>query len=124
MKWLNVLMALMAIILAPAVIAGVDEKAPNKQGVEGSWEGQLRVTPQIALRITLDVAKGNDGSLSGKWGSPDEGLKHLPLESIALQDGVLTFFAKTAGATYKGKLNESETEVVGDMDPGRQERSC
>ena len=29
-------------------------------------------------------------------------------------DGVLTFSAKTTGATFKGKLNESGTEVVGD----------
>ena len=79
------------------------------------------VTPQIALRITLDVAKGKDGSLSGKWGSPDQGAKDLPLESIAYTDGVLTFSAKTAGATYKGKLQRKWDGGRRRMDPGRQE---
>ena len=72
------------------------------------------MTPQISLRITLEVTKGTNGSLSGKWGSPDEAMSALPLESIVLTDGVLTFSAKPTGATFKGKLNESGTEVVGD----------
>jgi hypothetical protein len=69
------------------------------------------------------VAKSKDGSLSGKWGSPDQGAKNLTLESLEYKDGVLAFSAKTAGATYKGKMNESGTEVVGEwsLQPGRRE---
>ena len=114
MKWLT---GLATLVLACSAIIwparaddkaagkeGVQEKAVAKKGVEGKWEGRVNVTPQIGLRITLDVTKAKDGSLSGKWGSPDQGQKDLPLESIAFKDGVLTFSAKAAGATYKGKL--------------------
>ncbi len=118
MKFLTLLATLMTIGLAPAVIARADEKASADKGVEGSWQGELAVTPQIQLRITLDVTKGKDGSLSGKLGSPDQGQKDLPLESIALEDRVLSFTLANAGATYKGKLNEKGTEIVGEWAQG------
>ena len=93
---------------------GSDDAARGNKDVEGSWEGSLKVTPQIELRITLDVTLAKDGSLAGRWGSPDEGLKDLPLASIAFKDGILTFKASNAGATYSGKLNGAEAEIVGE----------
>jgi hypothetical protein len=63
---LTVIATLMALSSLIAVTAGADDKAPIRKGVDGSWEGRVIVTPQISLRITLDVAKGKDGSLSGK----------------------------------------------------------
>ena len=118
MKWLTVLATLMSISLAPSVPARADDKVPANKSVEGSWEGRVIVTPQIALKLTLDVVKAKDGSLSGTWGSPDQGAKELALQSIAYTDGVLTFSAKNAGATYKGKLNEHGTEVIGEWVQG------
>jgi pimeloyl-ACP methyl ester carboxylesterase len=118
MKWLTGLATLMTLTLAVVWAARADDKTSGKKavenkGVEGNWEGTLKVTPQIELRITLEVTKKKDGSLSGKWGSPDESLKDMPLASIALKDGILTFDAKNAGATYEGKLNPKAIEVVG-----------
>ena len=108
----------MTISLAATGTALADDKASAKKGVEGSWEGRVILTPEISLLITLDVTKAKDGSLSGKWGSPDQGAKDLTLESLEYKDGVLAFSAKSAGATYKGKLNESGTEVVGEWGQG------
>ena len=68
---------------SPAATLRADDKALANKGVEGSWEGRLAVTPEIELRITLEVTKAKDGSLSGKWGSPDQAQKDLPLDSIA-----------------------------------------
>ena len=118
MKWLTVLAMLMTIDLAPAMTARGDDKAAADKGVDGSWEGELAVTPEIKLRLTLDVVKSKDGSLTGKWGSPDQGQKDLPLESMVLEDRVLSFSAKNAGASYKGKLNEKGTELVGEWAQG------
>jgi pimeloyl-ACP methyl ester carboxylesterase len=118
MNPLTVIATLMALTSPIAVTAGADDKVPVQKGVVGSWEGRVIVTPEISLRITLDVAKGNDGLLSGKWGSPDQGAKDLTLESLEYKDGVLAFSAKIAGATYKGTMNESGTEVVGEWTQG------
>src|SRR5262245_60133251 len=90
MKMLTASVMLVAFGLAPAWASAQDRKSASA-GAEGNWEGVLKAAPQIELRITLEIAKGKDGSLSGTWGSPDEGLSKLPLTSIALKDGVLTF---------------------------------
>ncbi len=58
MKWLTVFATLMTIGFAAAGTARADDKATANKGVEGSWEGQVIVSPQVSLRITLDVAKG------------------------------------------------------------------
>ena len=112
MKTFTALVTLVMLIPATGRAASGDAKAAKVKGVEGNWQGTLRVTPQIELRITLEVIRGNDGSLSGNWGSPDETLKGLPLQTIGVKDSVLTFTTKH-GATYEGKLNREETEVVG-----------
>jgi pimeloyl-ACP methyl ester carboxylesterase len=118
MMRLTKLVTLVGVGFAAAGMAAADDKpkaAKGKaaKGVEGSWEGPLRVAPQIELRITLEVTKGKDGSWSGKWGSPDESLTGLPLGSIAFKSGVLTFATKH-GATYKGKLNATATQIAGE----------
>jgi uncharacterized protein len=113
MKRLAGLLTLLMMSFAPAVTVAADDKPATTKGVEGSWAGPLKATPQIELRITLTVTKGKDGSLTGTWGSPDEGLTDLPLSSITFQKGVLTFTTKH-GVTYKGKLNATGTEVVGE----------
>jgi uncharacterized protein len=113
MKQVTLLAALLVWNLAPGWAVGDDAGKAATPGMAGDWEGTLKVTPQISLRITLKVAEGKDGTLSGTWGSPDEGLEGLPLASIGLRDGVLTFATKH-GVTYKGKRNAEGTEVVGE----------
>jgi pimeloyl-ACP methyl ester carboxylesterase len=105
--------ALVMISLAPGWAIGDDAGKASTRGVAGDWEGTLSLTPQISLRITLKVAEAKDRTLSGTWSSPDEGLEGLPLASIALEDGVLTFNTKH-GATYKGKQDAGGSAVVGD----------
>ncbi len=102
MKRLTMLVTLVMVCSATGSAVAAD-KATAAKGVEGHWQGLLKVTPQIELRITLEVIKGKDGSLSGNWGSPDEALKGLPLGSIVLKDSVLTFTTKH-GVTYRGKV--------------------
>jgi len=109
----------MTLSLAVALPALADDKASpkkgvEKKGVEGKWEGPLKVTAEVELRITLEVTKAKDGTLSGKWGSPDQGANDLSVDSIELKEGVLTFSATPPGASYKGKLNAKETEIVGE----------
>src|SRR5262249_11913958 len=113
MKRLALSAALLMVSLAPGWATGDDTGKTPARDMAGDWEGTLSVTPQISLRITLKVSAGKDRTLSGTWGSPEEGLEGLPLASIALKDGVLTFATKH-GVTYKGKPNAAGTEVAGE----------
>jgi pimeloyl-ACP methyl ester carboxylesterase len=102
-----------ATLVVLGLAAGPAARAADK-GVEGSWEGTIKVNAQVELRITLDVKKAKDGKLSAKWGSPDQGANDLDMDTIALNGKELTFEAKSVQATYKGKLNEAGTEIAGD----------
>jgi hypothetical protein len=58
MKWLTVVATLVAVSLAALGSSSAADTARANEGVEGNWQGQLVVTPQIVLRITLEVSKG------------------------------------------------------------------
>ena len=108
-------MAMLTAASAPCAFAAGDEGKTNvTRSIEGSWTGALKVTPQAELKVTLDVARAKDGSLSAKWGSPDQGANDLPVDAIAFSDGVLTFSAKNAGASFKGTLGKNASEVAGE----------
>jgi pimeloyl-ACP methyl ester carboxylesterase len=113
MKRFTMLAALAMVGAALGWARADDVGKATGRGMAGDWEGTLSLTPQISLRITLKVAEAQDGTLSGAWGSPEEGLEGLPLGSIALKDDVLTFTTKH-GVTYKGKRNADGTEVAGE----------
>jgi pimeloyl-ACP methyl ester carboxylesterase len=110
------LVVISVVSLACTSAPAAGQPAPAK-GVEGVWQGTLKPTPQVELRITLEVTKRKDGSLTGKWGSPDQGAKELPLASISFQKNELSFSA-TNGAAYTGKLSASGTELVGEWKQG------
>ncbi len=97
----------------PVGRARADDKSGQNPGIGGNWAAVLRVTPQIELRITLDLKVGKNGSVSGNWASPDEALKDLPFDSLAFKNGVLTFHANFSDAGYKGTLNKAGTEIAG-----------
>ncbi len=116
MKWFTMLLGLPTLamlVFAPVGAVRADDKAATSKGIGGSWEAALKATPQIELRITLDLKEGKNGSVSGKWASPDEALKDLPFDSLAFKDGVFTFHANFSDASYKGTLNTAGTEIAG-----------
>jgi uncharacterized caspase-like protein len=101
------------------VLATVKSKPPetkviaaNKR-VEGNWTGNLNVTPQIDLCITLDLKAGANESLSGTWASPDESLKSMRFDSLTFKNDTLVFSVKSVDAAYTGKLNKGGTEITG-----------
>jgi pimeloyl-ACP methyl ester carboxylesterase len=116
MKWFTMLLAMATFAVAgfaPAGLARADDKDAPSKGIAGNWEGVLKVMPPIELRITMDLKEGKNGSVSGKWASPDEALKDLPFTAIAFKNGELTFNAKFSDANYKGRLNKAGTEIAG-----------
>ena len=116
MKWSTTVLELAlftAVGLAPRGGTSADDKAAPNQGIAGNWTGPLKVTPQIELQITLDLKEGKNGSVSGKWASPDEALKDLPFTTLAFRDGEFSFTAKFSDANYKGRLNKAGTEIKG-----------
>jgi pimeloyl-ACP methyl ester carboxylesterase len=86
---------------------------PMPVGKEQLWEGKLSVGAGLSLRLVLHVQKTEDGGLLGKVDSPDQGVKGLHVNSVALDDTKLSFELKALQATYEGKLSAEKNEAVG-----------
>jgi pimeloyl-ACP methyl ester carboxylesterase len=76
---------------------------PIPKELEGLWEGKLKVTAGIELRLVLKVEKGKDGRLKAALASPDQGANNIPISAIDLKGDELTFESKIVGAKYAGK---------------------
>ncbi len=82
------------------------------QDAAGSWVGKLRV-PGAELRVIVEVQKAADGSLSGTLQSPDQSPQKLPLTTIAVKDGVMTFTLDAFKIAYEGRWDAARKTWVG-----------
>ena len=52
---------------------------PIPKELEGFWEGKLKVTAGIELRLVLKVEKAKSGPLKAALASPDQGASNIPI---------------------------------------------
>ncbi len=83
-------------------------KASAAKGVEGLWQGKLKV-PGGELRIVFHINKAADGKLSATLDSPDQGARGIAVEECALSNGRLTLAAKSIGGGYEGTMKNDGT---------------
>jgi pimeloyl-ACP methyl ester carboxylesterase len=91
---------------------------PIPKELEGIWLGKLKVNAGIELRLALKVQKSKDGELMAVLASPDQGANNIPISSISLKDGMLSFESKGIGAKYNGKKNKDGTAFEGEFVQG------
>jgi pimeloyl-ACP methyl ester carboxylesterase len=83
-------------------------KASAAKGVEGLWQGKLRVQG-AELRVVFHINKASDGKLSATLDSPDQGAKGIAVEECAFSKGRLTLTAKAIGGGYEGTMKNDST---------------
>jgi uncharacterized protein len=99
-------------------VAGKAESSDaSSKEINGLWVGVLNLNG-MKMRFVLKVTRGADGALAVKMGSPDQGIKDMPMDSITCQDGLVRFGAKAFGIFYEGKLNKEGTEISGQLKQG------
>lgn len=94
-------------------LASAQEAKPKETEIAGTWNGTIQATPQVALRIVLKVATGEDGALKATFASPDQGPGDLPVNTIKVEGDTLTFAILRIGGTYKGTINAKGDEIQG-----------
>ncbi len=82
--------------------------AGSAKGVEGLWQGKLKV-PGGELRIVFHISKAADGKLSATLDSPDQGAAGIPVEECAFSNGKLTLAAKSIGGGFEGTMKNDGT---------------
>jgi pimeloyl-ACP methyl ester carboxylesterase len=84
---------------------------------EQVWEGSLKVSPAVSLRLVFHV-KERAGALSATMDSPDQGASDIAVDAVTRDKTKLTFEMKTLGAKFVGTLNAEETEAAGTFTQG------
>lgn len=77
----------------------------------GTWDGvleQMGMKMKVILQIT-----GKDGILEAKTGSPDQGVKDIPVSEIEINGDSLIFKLGATSATFEGTLNRNNMTISG-----------
>jgi pimeloyl-ACP methyl ester carboxylesterase len=100
-------LALLAIALAAPARA--------QQPIAGDWNGVL-TTPGGPLRLILTIRQGADGALSAELESPDQAPgQKIPVPTIAMADGRLSFAIPLIGARYEGQWQAGRQVFAGNF---------
>ena len=82
----------------------------------GHWEGVIQV-PNKDVKVEIDLAKNTKGALAGTFANADEGLKGIPLSTIAVEGRTVTFELKagSGGGTFRGQIPADGQSMSGDF---------
>lgn len=100
---------------AALLLAGCATEADR---LVGRWEGTLDVgsaAPQLVkpgqatLKLTTAFRKAEGGTLAGTLDSPMQAVSGIPLDSVTVKDGKVTFSINRLFASYDGRLEKDGT---------------
>lgn len=93
-------------------------KGVSGKGLVGHWQGSLKPTPVMELRLVLEITNVHGGTLSGALISVDQGNARIPLTTLTEKEGVVHLETKSVGGTFDGKLSADGSEIVGEWKQG------
>ena len=93
------MLLVLSLILTPSLFA---------ESIEGTWQGQLIVSPGNELTIQFIIESGDDG-YSVTLNSPDSGaIKNVPADTARFENGELTIEVAELSGSFAGNINEGE----------------
>lgn len=98
----KLLITILTIIFSPAFLYAQD--------IVGSWNGALKITDKMQLRIVINISQTENGYKS-TLDSPDQGVKGIPVNKTTFSDGILKFEVPAARIEYTGTLKDGK--IVG-----------
>lgn len=103
----------------PAAVGGeTPSRGVPGKGLAGHWQGSLKVTPVIELRLALEITNSASGKPGGLMVSLDQGGSRVPLTALTEQVGAVHLETKSIGGAFDGKLSSDGGEIVGDWQQG------
>ena len=114
MKRLALGMAALALLVAAA---DTEPAKPTDKGPAGAWQGAVKVGA-VELRVVLNVTAKPDGGLAATLDSPDQGVKGIPVDEIAVTDKEVKLELKKINASFVGKVGGDGKEWAGTWTQG------
>jgi pimeloyl-ACP methyl ester carboxylesterase len=113
------LFSIFALMLTVLLAAPSPARALAPESWTGDWHGALAIPGGQQLRLIVTIAAGEGGGLRGELESVDQGPgRKLPIASLAVADGRLTFAMPAIGATYEGRWDPARNLFAGTFTQG------
>src|SRR6266478_3696271 len=90
------------------------------QTLPGHWQGTLKVSPAIELRLALEITQSPGGELEGVLTSIDQGGVKLPLTTVSEKSGAVEWQVAPIGGAYTGRFSADGAEVAGEWQQAGQ----
>lgn len=74
--------------------------------LSGPWHGRIKVTPQVSLRIVLNINAEESGHPSVTLDSPDQNAYGIPGEVNYLSEDSVSVSVRSIGLSYEGRLEK------------------
>jgi uncharacterized protein len=103
--------------LLMAALAAAATLGAQTPEVAGDWQGTLN-TPGGGLRLVVHIGKTDDGHFKASLDSPDQGVKGIPVSTIALTGNKLSFRSAAVGGSYEGTVNQDGATIEGTWTQG------
>ncbi len=87
-------------------------------GIEGTWQGTLRVPNGPQLRTVIKISKDTAGTLQSTFYSIDQDATPLPANSTSFRDGELKISLERINLTYTGKMAPDGKSITGQVTQG------
>ena len=103
-----------ALLLVPTSLRAQSAVDPS-----GHWEGAIQVSG-MEVTIEIDLARNGRGELAGTFGQPAQGVKGLPLSTVAVEGRSVRFVVKGGPepATFDGTLSADGKSLSGNAAQG------
>lgn len=105
-----------------AKAANASGETPSKgvpgKGLVGFWQGSLKTSPVIELRLVLEVTNAPTGIPGGVMISVDQANVRIPVTTLTEKDGAVHLETQSVGGTFDGKLSADGSEIVGEWRQG------
>jgi hypothetical protein len=87
----------------------------------GHWEGTLKL-PNMAVKVEIDLAKDSKGEMAGTFSQPEQGVKGLPLSTVATDGRSVKLVVKGGPepATFDGTLSDDGATISGSVSQAGQ----
>jgi pimeloyl-ACP methyl ester carboxylesterase len=88
------------------------------KGFAGHWQGALKPSPVMELRLVLEIADAASGSPTGIMISVDQGGVRVPLTMLTDDNGAVRVEASGIRAVFEGVMNANGSEISGQWRQG------
>jgi pimeloyl-ACP methyl ester carboxylesterase len=103
-----------ALVAAAAVCCAAGARA---QEAAGDWHGSLTI-PTGDLRIGVTIKAKAGGGYEGSMESPDQGGGAIPIDTVKVEGGALSFGVRAISGSYEGKWDAAQKAWVGQWRQG------